>query len=396
MNDISRELEKNINQKEKRSIVAVIKLYVICYMQQVSWIAGRQNGGVMLKLEFDKKQIEEVVDTIVHKTMNMDLTWDWPCGVAYYGISYAYEKTKKEEYLSLLKDRVDELIELGLPKVWTVNACAMGHCLITLYEATGEEKYWDLVMSKIGYIRRDALRFGENVLQHTVSANNDFPEQAWADTLFMAAFFLLRVGVKTNDQDMIDDALNQWYWHIKYLQNPGTGFYYHGYNNITRDHMSGIYWGRANAWAAYTMSQVGGKLPQCYLYPKYMDVAGSLNEQLSALKTVQTENGLWRTVLDDPESYEEISASAGIAAAMIERGNPLHSKYINKAIKGLLANISEDGKVMNVSGGTAVMNNVEGYRSISRDWIQGWGQGLALAFFVALLVSDKIEKDGAL
>ena len=217
--------------------------------------------------------------------------------------------------------------------------CAMGHCLITLYEATGEQRYWDILMSKVDYIRNDALRFGDHVLQHTVSANNDFPEQAWADTLFMAAFVLLRVGVKLKDEDMINDALNQWYWHIKYLQNPGNGLYYHGYNNITKDHMSGIYWGRANAWAAYTMSQVGGRLPECYLYPKYMDVAGSLNEQLSALKVLQTENGLWRTVLDDPESYEEISASAGIAAAMLERGNPLHSKYINKSIKGLLANV---------------------------------------------------------
>lgn len=350
----------------------------------------------MLKLEYDKKQIEETIDRMVKRTMNMDLTWDWPCGVAYYGISEAYEKTKKEEYLTLLKDRVDELIELGLPRVWTVNACAMGHCLITLYEATGEEKYWEIVMSKIRYIREEALRFGDHVLQHTVSANNDFPEQAWADTLFMAAFFLLRVGVIQKDEDLIEDALNQWYWHIKYLQDEKTGFYYHGYNNITKDHMSGIYWGRANAWAAYTMSQVGGHLPECYLYPKYLDVAGSLNEQLSALKTVQTENGLWRTVLNDEESYEELSASAGIAAAMLERGNPLHSKYINKAIKGLLDNISEDGRVLNVSGGTAVMKDIEGYRGISRNWIQGWGQGLALAFFAILLVSDEIAKDGAL
>ncbi len=70
-----------------------------------------------MRLEFNKAQIEEVVDKIVKKTMNMDLTWDWPCGVAYYGISDAYEKTQKEEYLILLKDRVDELIELGLPRV---------------------------------------------------------------------------------------------------------------------------------------------------------------------------------------------------------------------------------------------------------------------------------------
>ena len=350
----------------------------------------------MLKLEFDEQEIREVIDKIVKRTMKMDLTWDWPCGVAYYGIADAYEKTGNKEYLDLLKDRVDELIELGLPSVWTVNACAMGHCLITLYKATGEQRYWDIVMSKITYIRNEALRFGDNVLQHTVSANNDFPEQCWADTLFMAAFFLLRVGVELKDEDLIEDALNQYYWHIKYLQDPNTGYYYHGYNNINKDHMSGFYWGRANAWAAFTMSQVGGILPQCYLYPKYMDVAGSLNEQLAALKLVQTEDGLWRTILDDKGSYEEISASAGIAAAMVTRGNPLHSKYINKSIKGLLANVSEDGRVLNVSGGTAVMNDRDGYRNISRDWIQGWGQGLALAFFAQLLIANNTEKDGAL
>ncbi|MDE6221595.1 MAG: glycoside hydrolase family 88 protein, partial [Lachnospiraceae bacterium] len=297
----------------------------------------------MLKLEYDKQEILEVIDKIVKRTMKMDLTWDWPCGVAYFGIADAYEKTGNEEYLKLLRDRVDELIDLGLPKVWTVNACAMGHCLITLYKATEEQKYWDIVMSKINYIRKDALRFGDHVLQHTVSADNDFPEQCWADTLFMAAFFLLRVGVELADEEMIEDALNQYYWHIKYLQDPDTGLYYHGYNNITKDHMSGFYWGRANAWAAFTMAQVSDILKKCYLYPKYMDVAGSLNEQLSAIKLLQTEDGLWRTILNDESSYEEISASAGIAAAMVTRANPLHSKYINKSIRGMLANVGPDG-----------------------------------------------------
>jgi unsaturated rhamnogalacturonyl hydrolase len=272
----------------------------------------------------------------------------------------------------------------------------MGHCLITLYEATGEQQYWDILMTKIDYIRKDALRFGDHVLQHTVSANNDFPEQAWADTLFMAAFLLLRVGVKLKDEDIIEDALNQYYWHIKYLQNPDTGLFYHGYNNIDKTHMSGFYWGRANAWAAYTMSQVGLILPEAYLYPKFLEVVGSLNEQLSALKLVQTENGLWRTILDDEESYEEISASCGIAAAMVAKGNPLHIKYLNKTIKGLKSQIGPDGRVLNVSGGTAVMRDREGYRGISKDWIQGWGQGLALAFYSALILYGNRRNDGAL
>ena len=195
----------------------------------------------------------------------------------------------------------------------------------------------------------------------------------------------MRTGVELKDEALINDALDQYYWHIKYLQEPASGLWYHGYNNLNGDHMSGFHWGRANAWAAYTMSRVGKVLPEAYLYPRFMDVQGSLSELLPALKLCQTENGLWRTILDDPGSYEEISASCGIAAAMLENGNPLHTKYIQRAISGVLENISADGRVLNVSGGTAVMRDREGYRNISRDWIQGWGQGLALAFLSGVL-----------
>lgn len=349
----------------------------------------------MGKLKFDRSKIENAMDMLVDRTKRMDMSWDWPCGVAYYGIAVAYETTKKEDYLDFLKERVNELIDLGLP-AWTVNTCAMGHCLITLYEATGEEKYMDIIKSKIEYLRNDALRFGDHVLQHTVSANNDFPEQCWADTLFMAAFFMLRVGVMTKDAALIDDALNQYYWHIQYLQDEATGLWYHGYNNITKDHMSGFYWGRANCWAAFTMSMVGRILPECYLYPQYLEIVGSLNEQLSALKLIQTENGLWRTILNDEESYEELSASAGIAAAMTIKGNPLHIKYVEKSIEGVLAHVASDGRLTDVSGGTAVMKDRDGYRNISKKWIQGWGQGMALAFFAAVLDYENVAGDGAL
>lgn len=340
----------------------------------------------MLKLNFDEQEIRDAIDAVVKKTMTMDMVWDWPCGVAYYGIGRAWEVTKNQEYIDFLVERVDEYIELGLP-TFNVNACAMGHALITLYEATGDEKYWDIALKKAEYISKEALRFGDNVLQHTVSAKNDFPEQAWADTLFMAAYFLLRVGTKLKDETMINDALNQYYWHIKYLQDPKTSLWYHGYNNVLGNHMSGFHWGRANAWAAYTMSQVKLNLKQWYLYPPCMDIECALRDQLAALKSLQTENGLWRTILDDSEAYEEVSASFGIAAAMINNKNTLHSKYVQKTIGAIKNNISEDGRVLNVSGGTAVMNDRQGYCNVTKDWVQGWGQGLALAFLSALLKS---------
>ena len=337
-----------------------------------------------------------IIEKIVKRTMRMDLTWDWPCGVAYYGITKAYEATQNMDIMDMLKARVDELIELGLPKVWTVNGCAMGHTVLSLYEVYGDQSYLDIAMSKLDYLRHKALRFADNVLQHTVSPNDDFPEQAWADTLFMAAYFMLRMGKLLEDEDLKNDALNQYYWHIKYLQDPNKGLWYHGYEHINKTHMSGFFWGRANAWAAYTMSRVGNTLPAPYLYPRFMDVAGSINEQLGELKLLQTKDGLWRTILDDETAYEEVSASCGIAAAMTVRGNPLHRKYVVAALNGVLKNIAEDGRVLNVSGGTAIMRDRDGYQNISRDWIQGWGQGLALAFLSAYLHADKHRSDGAL
>lgn len=345
-----------------------------------------------MKLNYNKDTLLSVIDNVVNKTLDMDLMWDWPCGVAYYGVACAYELTGNKVYLDRLTAWIDEYIELGLPD-WTVNTCAMGHVLLTVYEATGNEVYWEIIQSKIHYLTKDALRFGENVLQHTVSIDNDFPEQAWADTLFMAAFFMLRVGIKTKDEVLIEDALNQYYWHINYLQDEESSLWFHGYNNINKDHMSGFYWGRANAWAAYTMSQVLGRLPEWYLYPKCMDIDCALRDQLSSIKRLQTNNGLWRTLLDDSQSYEEVSATCGIAAAMIDNKNPLHSKYVQKALKGVLENISEDGRVLGVSGGTAVMKDSDGYRNVPKKWSQGWGQGLALVFLAGVVNLDQGETD---
>ncbi|MDC7232063.1 MAG: glycoside hydrolase family 88 protein [Spirochaetales bacterium] len=338
----------------------------------------------MLKIDYKREDIIKVIDTVVRKTMSMDLTWEWPCGVAYYGVADAWYKTGNDEYIQMLKEWTDEYLELGLPD-YTVNTCAMGHMLLTLHEVTEDEKYWKVIMEKVTYLREKALRFGDNVLQHTVSSDNDFPEQAWADTLFMAAFFLLRVGVKLGEKAIINDALDQYEWHIRFLQNKETGLWYHGYNNIEKNNLSGFFWGRANAWAAYTMSRVKLILKDWYLYPQCMNIECSLRDQLSAVKYLQTEKGMWRTILDDQESYEETSATCGIAAAMINNNNPLHSKYVQNALEGILSNISEDGRVLNVSAGTAVMNDRDGYMNVPKEWGQGWGQGLALAFLADLL-----------
>jgi len=340
-----------------------------------------------MKTEYiNKDGLKSLIDKVAERTMKMDFVWDWPAGVAFYGICKAWEVTGEKKYIDFLAGWVDEYVERGIPDM-TINAVSLGHTMLTLHEATGEEKYLNLAKEMAEYLTHEAIRFGDGVFQHTVGQAYNFPEQAWADTLFMAAYFLVRIGLKLNNEEYLKDGLKQYYWHEEYLQDETTNLYYHGWDNVNKSHMSGIYWARANAWAALTMSEV--LKPITVFNPSYMTIEGSLRDQVAALVRLQSENGLWHTILDDSSSYEEISASAGIAAAIIQfektLGHSIYYKYVEKAYNGIVANIAEDGRVMNVSAGTAVMKDSEGYKAIPKKRIQGWGQGLALSFLCKLL-----------
>jgi len=193
-----------------------------------------------IKLQFDREKIIKLMDAVVDRTFRLDLTWDWPCGVGFYGITRAAEAAGNQSYTERLSSWVDEYLTIGLPAM-TVNTSAMGHTLLYLYQKTGKPRFLEPLKDILNWLQTKAARFEDGVLQHIVSSNNDFPEQAWADTLFMAAYLMLRSGVEFNEPLLIDDAMNQYYWHIKYLQDPSTGLWYHGYNNIEKNHMSGFF-----------------------------------------------------------------------------------------------------------------------------------------------------------
>lgn len=341
---------------------------------------------IMAKLEFDEMLIEEIIDKVVKRTFQMDFSWDWPGGVAFYGVAEAYEATGKQEYIDLLQGWVDEWLEDGLPKL-SINGVSIGHTLITLYQVTEDEKYLNVIKDMAEYLKNDAPRFADGIFQHTVNSVKDvFPEQAWVDTMMMAGLFLVRVGKLLNREDYFEDGLKQYHGHEDFLQDPVTNLYYHGWDNIAKNHMSSIYWARGNGWAALTMAKALELVE--VQHPSYMIIDCSLRDQLSALVRLQDESGLWHTIVNDPSSYLEVSGSSAIAAGLITRGT-LYNKYIQKSIAGILQEIEEDGKVSKVSAGTAVMNDADGYKNVPYKRIQGWGQGLTLVFLAELLKSSK-------
>lgn len=340
----------------------------------------------MPSLLFDENHIRKVIDSVVSRTFQMDFSWDWPGGVAFYGVAEAYEATGKGEYLERLKNWIDERLEDGLPKL-SVNGVSIGHTLLSIYQATDDQKYLDTAVTMAEFLRNDAERFSDGILQHTVNSETHiFHEQAWVDTMMMAGLFLLRIGKLLGNEDYMKDGLKQFHGHENLLQDSQTDLYYHGWDNVAGNHMSSVFWARGNGWAALTMAKALELVD--VTNPSYMIIDGSLRDQLSALVRMQNESGLWHTILTDESSYLEISGSAGIAVALLSR-RTMYNRPIQKSIDGILEKITEDGRVTHVSAGTAVMLDAEGYKNVPYKRIHGWGQGLALVFLAKLLKTNK-------
>lgn len=116
-----------------------------------------------------------------------------------------------------------------------------------------------------------------------------------------------------------------------------------------------------------------------------MFLVSTLTSQIDALVKLQDPNtGLWHTILDDPTSYLEASATAGFAYGILKslrlRLIPKEERYVNaasKAIQGVIDNISEKGELKQVSFGTPVFDDLESYKKIPLTSMP-YGQSLAL------------------
>lgn len=342
----------------------------------------------------NREEIIKQIERVAEKTFEVDMQWDWSAGVAFYGVACAYEATGNKKYLDLLKSWIDNYLEVdGLPD-FTVNSIAMGHCLITLYEAVQEEKYLEIIRKKAEYLKNDAIRFADGVLQHTVTQNYNFDKQAWADTLFMAGYFLIRAGRLLDDEESYRDGLNQFHWHIEYLFDDENYLFYHGYDDNSKSNMSGVHWARANAWCLLTMACVGSYADA--FEPVFVEIIDTLRDCISKVVKLQAEDGMWHTVIDADDCYTETSAAAGIACAIMKynslTGITRYTECLKKAYVGLTSRIRADGRVTGVSGGTAVMRTEEDYKRIPCKAMQGWGQGLMLAYLAELLNSAAEEQ----
>jgi unsaturated rhamnogalacturonyl hydrolase len=107
-----------------------------------------------------------------------------------------------------------------------------------------------------------------------------------------------------------------------------------------------------------------------------------LDAQVAALAELQDASGLWHTLLDDPSSYVEASATAGFAYGILKavRKGYLDARYTavaERAVRAVTANISDDGELLQVSFGTGMGPDLDFYRTIPRTSMP-YGQAMAI------------------
>ncbi len=325
----------------------------------------------------NKEQLEEISLSWCRRHRPESESTDWGQSLAMYGLFRAYLNHRNEEVRTYIK----RWLAFHLAERVQVHYFCGSWSFALLYpEITEEfpefkmqldetaERIYDMIVHK-------SLRNGDGVILHNIDLPN-----IYIDTVYYSAVLLAKLGEYLS-KPWKEVAIRQVDLHLKILRDGDKPFYIHCEENLGGKRSEGS-WARGNGWVMMTYAELLPLLGKGSAeYKRYLEDFISL---ASAIATYQTENGSWRTIIDDETAYEETSASAMYLFAYL-RGKKLgvlgdkFDTVIGKAQNGLKQNVDADYKCIGVSEGTWP-GTIEYYKSLSQgEW--WWGTG---AYLLAL------------
>ena len=241
--------------------------------------------------------------------------WEWTQGVGLYGLWKLFAKTGERKYLDILTKFFDAQLEIGFPAL-NVNTMAPFLTMSYVGEYLQDERYLTPCSESAAWIMAHFPRTQENGFQHMTSDTlND--QELWDDTLFMTVLFLANMGRIEGKRQYIDEAQYQFLLHAKYLADPQTGLWYHGWTFNGRHNFAGAFWGRGNCWVTIAIPEFL-QMVECDV-PVREQLIRILQDQIRALCRYQDSSGMWHTLIDDPTSYVESSATCGFGYGRSKR-----------------------------------------------------------------------------
>lgn len=307
--------------------------------------------------------------------------WDWEVGVGLYGHFRDAEARGDPAMTDQLARWYDRQIARGLP-ARQVNSTAPMLALACLSESAGRQDWTDLCNDWATWLVDTLPKTPEGGFEHVVKEGRR-PGQLWDDTLFMAVLFLAQCGRNAGRADWMAEAHYQFLVHIRFLADTRTGLFFHGWTFEGRHNYARALWARGNAWLTIAIPELFViATPEDPALRRFLETA--LRSQVDALGAFQAANGMFHTLLDDPTSPVEASATAGIGYGVLMgvRQGALPEETLEiarRALEAVLARIGPDGILQDVSDGTAMGDDLEHYRQIPNT-AAPYGQALANLF----------------
>ena len=167
---------------------------------------------------------------------------------------------------------------------------------------------------------------------------------------------------------------------------------YHGWTFLEKSNFAKAFWGRGNCWFTVAVPEMLSiaKVPQADR--RYLIQA--LGAQIETLARMQDESGMWHTLVDDPTSYLETSATCGFGYGILKavRMGLVDPKYKQTGMNALLSvleQIAPDGTVGQVSYGTPMGRESKDFYKQIEIKPMPYGQALAMLYLLEVLYAQE-------
>lgn len=291
----------------------------------------------------------------------------YPESCTWYGALNFAKLTKDEALKQQLIERFQPLLgsrDSLLPKPDHVDYTVFGSVPLELYMQTKEQKYLDLGK------RYADKQWGEpegpraNALSwYYYNKSMTWQTRMWIDDMFMITAVQSQAYRATGDETYINRAAKEMVLYLDTLQKP-NGLFYHAPDVP-------FFWGRGDGWMAAGMSELLRSLPKNN--PDRPRIMQGYKTMMASLLRYQAEDGMWRQLIDDPESWKETSCTGMFAFAFITGVKEgwldaaTYGPAAKKAWLSLIKYINKDGDITDVCEGTNKKNDRQYYLDRKRN-----------------------------
>jgi unsaturated rhamnogalacturonyl hydrolase len=292
----------------------------------------------------------------------------YPETCTWYGALTFAKHSKDKELTRKLIARFEPLfgVEASLiPSADHVDPSVFGAVPFELYIQTKDARYLPVgkkiaerqwappTEQRLASMQPESRKLIEDAVKDGLSQQTRF----WIDDMFMITALQAQAYRATGDRVFIDRAGREMAVYLDKLQQP-NGLFYHAPDVP-------FFWGRGNGWMAAGMAELLRSLPKDH--PNRARIMDGYQKMMATLLRYQDEKGMWRQLIDKPESWPETSSTGMFTFAMVtgvKNGWLEPRAYSRAATKSWLAltnYINENADISEVCEGTNKKNDYQYY-----------------------------------